>query len=479
MSSLARILTDNYFDSVRAEFVKDSYVITIDKTNGLVLGISKASDASDPPPADVEVIDLRGLTVMPGFVDTHVHFFLHPYTEASWDDQVTRESVAERTIRAVNHAKATLMAGFTTVRDLGTEGAGEADIGLRKCISSPVSMIPGPRYFCASRGIVTTGSYGPKTELHPNAQSVDEVAAAQIADGPIECSRVVRQQIGAGVDWIKVYGGMSIFQLFVDVSDSQATRLAYPHRANAAQTAPISGNRAHSLWKKDEWDALVTTAHMAGVKVAVHVNTPEAALAAINAGVNSLEHGYGYTEEVFARLRGGRIVWNPTLSIYNLELDSPKWKSLREAFQLALKENAKVSHNPMTGIPIAVGGDTGPFPHGENAGEMKLMHSLGMPAVRVLQAATLVGWRCVRSMDWDTQWGEQRLSTQMKEAAPMGDNEVPFGYLARGFAADIIATSGDLVGNDERGFDDAVSPENIVFVMKGGKVYKSGGRPVL
>ncbi|CAE7103641.1 unnamed protein product [Rhizoctonia solani] len=460
MSSLARILTDNYFDSVRAEFVKDNYVITIDKTNGLILGLSRASDASDPPPSDVEVIDLRGMTVMPGFVDTHVHFFLHPYAEASWSDQVTRESVTERTIRAVNHAKATLMAGFTTVRDLGTEGAGDADIGLRKCISSPVSIIPGPRYFCASRAIVTTGSYGPKTQLHPNAQSVDGVAGAQVADGPAECSRVVRQHIGAGADWVKVYGD-------------------YSHRFRAAQTAPIAGNRPHLLWKKDEWDALVTTAHTAGVKVACHANTPEAALAAINAGVNSLEHGYGYTEEVFTKLRGGRIVWNPTLSVFNLEPESPKWASLQAAFQFALKENAKVSHNPMTGIPIAVGGDTGPFAHGTNAGEMKLMHSLGMPAVRVLQSATLVGWRCVRSMDWDTQWGEQRLSTQMKEASPMGDNEVPFGYLARGFAADIIATSGDLLGDGEQGFDDAVSPEKIVFVMKGGQVYKSDGRPVL
>ncbi|ELU43504.1 amidohydrolase family domain-containing protein [Rhizoctonia solani AG-1 IA] len=453
MSSLARILTDNYFDSVRAEFVKENNVITIDKTNGLILGVSKALDASDPPPADVEVIDLRGLTVMPGFVDTHVH--CGSLRAASWSDQVTRESVTERTIRAVNHAKATLMAGFTTVRDLGTEGAGDADIGLRKCISSPVSIIPGPRYFCASRAIVTTGSYGPKTQLHPNAQSVDGVSGAQVADGPAECSRVVRQHIGAGV-----YGD-------------------YSHRFRAAQTAPIAGNRPHLLWKKDEWDALVTTAHTAGVKVAVHANTAEAALAAINAGANSLEHGYGYNEEVFAKLRGGRVVWNPTLSVFNLEPDTPKWASLQAAFQLALKENAKVSHNPMSGIPIAVGGDTGPFAHGTNAGELKLMHSLGMPAVRVLQSATLVGWRCVRSMDWDTQWGEQRLSTQMKEAAPMGDNEVPFGYLARGFAADIIATSGNLVGDNEQGFDDAVSSENIVFVMKAGKVYKTGGKPVV
>ncbi|QRW17013.1 amidohydrolase family protein [Rhizoctonia solani] len=285
MSSLARILTDNYFDSVRAEFVKENNVITIDKTNGLILGVSKALDASDPPPADVEVIDLRGLTVMPGFVDTHVHFFLHPYAEASWSDQVTRESVTERTIRAVNHAKATLMAGFTTVRDLGTEGAGDADIGLRK-------------------SIVTTGSYGPKTQLHPNAQSVDGVSGAQVADGPAECSRVVRQHIGAGADWVK------------------------------PESAP-------SLMEERRVGCIGYNAHTAGVKVAVHANTAEAALAAINAGANSLEHGYGYNEEVFAKLRGGRVVWNPTLSVFNLEPDT---RSL---------------HNPMSGIPIAVGGDTG------------------------------------------------------------------------------------------------------------------------
>ena len=170
------LLTDCYFDSWRAEFVRGTHAIKIDPAHGLILGVHKWPEESEILPNDANVTDLRGLTVLPGFVDTHVHcesyigfddithklsaVFLHPYSEASWDDQVTGESVTERTIRAVNHARATLLAGFTTVRDLGTEGAGDADIALRKCISSPVSLIPGPRYFCASRAIVSTGSYG-------------------------------------------------------------------------------------------------------------------------------------------------------------------------------------------------------------------------------------------------------------------------------------------------------------------------------
>lgn len=259
-----------------------------------------------------------------------------------------------------------------------------------------------------------------------------------------------------------------------------SSRTDYSHRSNAAQTSPRAGSRPVPLWTKPEWESLVNTSHALGVKVAVHVNTSEAALAALEAGVNTVEHGQHFNEEVFAKLVETRAVWTPTLSAYySLDPDGPKWTAVKRAFQRALQENAKVSHNPNVGIPIACGGDTGVYAHGKNALELQLMHSLGMPAVRVLQAATFVGWRCVRSMDWDMQLGDRRLVAQIQEPMPFGDNEMPFGYINRGFAADLIATAGDLVGNDERGFADAVSAEKIVFVMKAGKVYKHEGQPVL
>ncbi|KAG9101111.1 hypothetical protein FRC06_003339 [Ceratobasidium sp. 370] len=455
VAPLTYIRTNNYFDSHRAEFVQGDHDIVVDTETGLILDIQKSKEQL--PDSAIE-IDLRGLTVLPGFVDTHLLVFLHSYRETSWEDQTTRESLVERTVRAVTHARTTLLAGFTTVRDLGTEGAGDADIHLRKCISSPVSLIPGPRYFCASRAIVSTGSYGPKNRLYPSQQGVEGVTGAQIADGPDDCMRVVRQQIGAGVDWIKVYGD-------------------YWHRANVAQTSPESGNKSIPLWTTPEWTSLVNTAHSLGVKVAVHADTPKAALAALAAGIDTLEHGSEYDDQVLSEIRAKKAIWSPTLSVFEQHAEGPGWDSLQQVFKNAIKENAKVHHDPDEGIRFACGSDIGAFPHGENARELRLMHSLGMPANRVLQAATLGGWRCVRSMDWEGEEGKERLAAQIKKPAAMGDNEVPFGLLARGFAADVIASSGRF--GEGGNFDKAVGAENIVFVMKAGKVYKQSGRSII
>ncbi|KAG9125888.1 hypothetical protein FRC07_005746 [Ceratobasidium sp. 392] len=454
-TTLTYIRTDNYFDSYRAEFVQGNHDIVIDTTTGLILDIQKSAKETQLPDNG---IDLRGLTVLPGFVDTHVHFFLHSYHETSWEDQTTRESLAERTVRAVAHARTTLLAGFTAVRDLGTEGAGDADIHLRSCISAPLSLIPGPRYFCASRAIVSTGSYGPKNRLNPNKQGVQGVTGAQIADGPDDCMRVVRQQIGTGVDWIKVYGD-------------------YRHRASTVQTSPRSAALSTPLWTAPEWTSMVNTAHSIGVKVAVHADTPAAALAALAAGVDTLEHGWQYNDQVLSEIRAKRAIWSPTLSVFEDYAKGPKWNSLQDAFKNAMEQNAKVSHDPDEGIRLACGSDIGAFPHGENARELRLMRSLGMPANRVLQAATLGGWRCVRSMEWEGRAGEERLAAQVKEPEAMGDNEVPFGQLARGFAADIIASSGRFAEGDD--FNKFVGAESIVFVMKAGKVYKKNGHSVI
>ncbi|KAG8708260.1 hypothetical protein FRC08_018991 [Ceratobasidium sp. 394] len=226
-----------------------------------------------------------------------------------------------------------------------------------------------------------------------------------------------------------------------------------------------------------EWTSLVDTAHSLGVKVAVHADTPKAALAALAAGANTLEHGCEYDDQVLSEIRAKKAIWSPTLSVFEEYAKSPRWDSLQQAFKNAIKENAKVHHDPEEGIRFACGSDIGPFPHGDNARELRLMHSLGMPANRVLQAATLGGWQCVRSMDWEGEEGKEQLAAQIKKPAAMGDNEVPFGSLARGFAADIIASSGRFEGGAD--FDKAVGAESIVFVMKAGKVYKEGGRSVI
>ncbi|KAG8942680.1 hypothetical protein FRC00_011670, partial [Tulasnella sp. 408] len=200
-----RILASRVFDSTSGIFLVNQ-AITVSRVTGLITDVRPISALEDVfEDGKIDVIDLlnENITLIPGLIDTHVHLFLHPYSETSWDDQVTKESTAERVIRATVHARKTLMAGYTTVRDLGTEGAEDSDVALRKCLSGPKPMIPGPRLFTASRAIVSTGSYGPKSRIHPSAEGVDGKHGAEVADGEAECIRAVRRQIGAGADWIK------------------------------------------------------------------------------------------------------------------------------------------------------------------------------------------------------------------------------------------------------------------------------------
>ncbi|KAI0658376.1 hypothetical protein C8Q70DRAFT_917802 [Cubamyces menziesii] len=449
--------------------------ITVSQDSGLILDVQpySATEENEVDFADTDtVVDQRDATVLPGFVDTHVHMFLHPYAETTWEDQLTKESLVERTVRATVHAKRTLMAGFTTVRDLGTEGAEDADIQLRKCMSGPDPLIPGPRYFCANRAIIASGSYGecsstglsPKSNLHLHQQGVDSVTGAEFVDGEAECMKAVRKQVGAGADWVKVLYTTLVPQTLIAIADYRVrTRMSDVSTNTAAATI--------QTFTTDEVKVLVRTAHQLGVKVAAHANTWRADLLPENGGVDTLEHGNDLgSDALLDAIQRSRVIWVPTLSVYYTtdvtKAPGGRWNRTAHNFQRALARGV---------TNIACGGDTGPFPHGDNALEMKLMVRLGADWRLVLRWATLGGWQCVRSMRWEGKEGAARLAwlgILQEAAAAVGDNEVPFGIVKKGFVADIIATRGDF----RTDFENAVDKANITFVMKGGRIYKLGGR---
>src|SRR5205085_9478936 len=288
-------------------------------------------------PADVKVIDMPGSTLMPGLIDAHSHVLLHPYSETVWNDQVARESLTLRVARATNHLRNTLQAGFTTIRDLGTEGAGYADVGLKQAVEQ--GIIPGPRMIVVTRAIVATGSYGPKgfaSEWHV-PQGAEE------ADGD-NLIRVVRDQIGHGADWIKVYADYRW------------------GRSGAAPTFSV-----------DELKLVVETAKSAGIPVAAHATTTEGMRRAALAGVETIEHGDGGTPEVFRLMKERGIALWPTLAIAS----GANIERKRAAFRAAVD----------AGVTIASGSDVGVFAHGENGREVEAMVNFVMPLIDGLRAA--------------------------------------------------------------------------------------------
>jgi imidazolonepropionase-like amidohydrolase len=303
-------------------------------------------------PAGARVIELPGTTLMPGMIEGHSHLFLHPYNETPWDDQVLKEPLALRTARAVNHARATLMAGFTTTRDLGTEGAGYADVGLKQAIEQ--GIVPGPRMLVVTRAIVATGAYGPK-----NAEPEFVARGAEEADGP-GLLTAVRRQIGAGADWVKLYGD-------------------YRWRP---------GEPSRPTFTLDEMKMAVEAAHSAGRKVAVHAGTPEGMRRAILAGVDTIEHGDAGTPEIFRLMKERGVALCPTVAAgdaisryrgWNGQSPEPAGiREKRESFAAALA----------AGVTMCMGGDVGVFAHGDNAREMELMAAYGMRPVDVLITAT-------------------------------------------------------------------------------------------
>jgi imidazolonepropionase-like amidohydrolase len=357
-------------------------------------------------PDDARIIELPGATLLPGLIDAHTHVLLHPYDEAVWDDQVLKESLALRVCRGTNHLRQILASGFTTIRDLGTEGAGYADVGLKQAVAQRI--VPGPRMIVVTRAIVATGSYAPKgfaPELHI-PQGAEE------ADGVDSLIRVVRDQIGRGADWIKVY----------------------------ADTA-MGGGGVRPSFSQEELSRIVDTARSLGVSVSAHATSKEGMRRAALAGVATIEHGDGGDTEVFKLMADRGVALCPTLTAFEASAryrgyrpgtdpEPPRLRRAQVTFKQALA----------AGVTIANGSDMGVFTHGNGARELELLVEYGMKPADALRAATSIAATTLR------------LDDQL-------------GVVKSGFRADLVAVEGDPTR-------DIKSLRRVKLVMKGGILYQ-------
>lgn len=394
------LTADRVFDG---EAIHEGWAVVVENDKIIAAG---PKDKVKEPTAAIK-INFPNSTLTPGLIEGHSHLFLYPYNITDWDTQVLKETDSYRTARATVHAKNTLMAGFTTARDLGTEGAGYSDVALKRAINE--GIIPGPRLMVAGRAIVSTGSYGPKG--YDTDQEI--MLGAEPADGN-DLIRVVRDQIGKGADFIKVYAD---YRWGINGEDRPSFTL-------------------------DELKLINEVTRSSGRVLVCHAKSKEAITRAVLAGAESIEHGDFIDVEVAHLMKEHNVTYFPTIAAVDMITQYRGWKKGIDP-EPANVTNKKRSFKDAlgSGVAIGMGGDVGVYPHGENVLEMELMVEYGMKTFDVLKAATSINARAFHL-----------------------DNQV--GSIKEGLKADLVIVTGD----PSKNISDL---RKVKFVMKDGVVYRN------